>query len=255
VWGAGGGPRPAPTWVRDLACGGRPTLLTWHKRIWRCAEPLCQAGTWTKTSEAIRARSVLTERARVQACRRVGQDATDVAAVAADLGVGWATVMRAVVEYGTQILDAAAQGRLVRMLGVDETAFLKATPTSPTRFATGLLDLRPAGGGPARLLDIVEGRSGRVLSDWIDARRLRGRGAHAPTAVSPSADGPPPVWRWASSPAGPCRCAGVATDAASGWPGSPSSVSVPAARMNCGCSDWRNWLRPGRCRPRRLTSA
>ncbi len=159
-----------PTWVRDLACGGRPTLLTWHKRIWRCPEPRCAAGTWTETSEAIRARLVLTERARVQACRRVGQDATDVAAVAAELGVGWPTVMRAVVEYGTQILDAAARDRLVRVLGVDETAFLKATPTSPTRFATGLVDLRPAGGGPARLLDIVEGRSGRVLADWIDAQ-------------------------------------------------------------------------------------
>jgi len=57
------------------------------------------------------------------------------------------------------------------MLGVDETAFLKATATSPTRFATtGLVDLAPAGGGPARLLDVVEGRSGRVLSDWIDAQ-------------------------------------------------------------------------------------
>ncbi len=172
-----------PTWVRDLACGGRPTLLTWPysqhiasrctgspKRIWRCPEPRCAARTWTETSEAIRPRSVLTERARVEACRRVGQDATDVAAVAADLGGGWATVMRAVVEYGTQILDRLARGRLVRMLGVDETAFLKSTATSPTRFATGLVDLRPADGGPARLLDVVEGRSGRVLSDWIDAQ-------------------------------------------------------------------------------------
>jgi len=78
-----------PTLVRDLACGGRPTLLTWHKQIWRCPEARCAARTWTETSEAIRARSVLTERARVEACRRVGQDATDVAAVAADLGVGW----------------------------------------------------------------------------------------------------------------------------------------------------------------------
>lgn len=99
--------------------------------------------------------------------RQRQQDATDVAAVAAKLGIGWATVMCAVVEYGTQLLDAAARGRL---LGVDETALLKATPTSPTRFATGLADLRPAGGGPARLLDVVEGRSGRVLSDWIDAQ-------------------------------------------------------------------------------------
>src|SRR4051812_30746214 len=108
-----------PTVVRDLPAGGRPAVLVWHKRIWRCAEPVCANGTWTETSPAIRGRSVLTERARVEACRRVGQDATDVAAVAAELGVGWPTVMRAVVEYGEQLLDTAARGRLVAMLGVD----------------------------------------------------------------------------------------------------------------------------------------
>jgi transposase len=37
---------------------------------------------------------VLTERARAEACRRVGTDAHAVAAVARDLGVGWATIMR-----------------------------------------------------------------------------------------------------------------------------------------------------------------
>jgi hypothetical protein len=36
---------------------------------------------------------VLTERARAEACRRVGKDAHAVAAVARDLGVGWATIM------------------------------------------------------------------------------------------------------------------------------------------------------------------
>jgi hypothetical protein len=45
---------------------------------------------------------VLTERARAEACRRVGPDAHAVAAVARDLGVGWATVMRAVHEHGTR---------------------------------------------------------------------------------------------------------------------------------------------------------
>jgi hypothetical protein len=43
---------------------------------------------------------VLTERARAEACRRVGKDAHAVAAVARDLGVGWATVMRAVRDHG-----------------------------------------------------------------------------------------------------------------------------------------------------------
>ena len=35
---------------------------------------------------------------------------------------------------------------------------------------TGLVDLEPAGGGPARLLDVVEGRSGTVVTDWLDQR-------------------------------------------------------------------------------------
>jgi transposase len=113
---------------------------------------------------------VLTERARAECARRVGQDATDVARVAADLGVGWGTVMRAVREYGQRILDQQWLHTNVSVLGLDETAFLAATATSPTRFVTGLVDLRPAGGGPARLLDIVLGRSGRVVSDWLDQR-------------------------------------------------------------------------------------
>ena len=46
-------------------------------------------------------RAVLTQRARAEACRRVGKDAHAVAAVARDLGIGWASVMRAVHEHGT----------------------------------------------------------------------------------------------------------------------------------------------------------
>src|SRR5215218_4360556 len=52
--------------------------------------------TWTERVAAIGPRAVLTERARAEACRRVGKDAHAVAAVARDLGVGWATIMRAV---------------------------------------------------------------------------------------------------------------------------------------------------------------
>jgi len=159
-----------PRWVRDLPCGGRPVLLVWFKRVWRCEEPRCGQRTWSERSEAIRPRAVLTERARAECARRVGQDATDVSRVAVDLGVGWGTVMRAVREYGQRILDAQWLHTNVTVLGLDETAFLAATATSPTRFVTGLVDLRPAGGGPARLLDIVPGRSGRVVSDWLADR-------------------------------------------------------------------------------------
>jgi hypothetical protein len=49
---------------------------------------------------------VLTERARAEACRRVGKDAH---AVAGDLGVGWATVMRTVADHGGPLVDDAAR--------------------------------------------------------------------------------------------------------------------------------------------------
>jgi transposase len=66
--------------------GGRPLVLAWPKRIWRCREPPCGVRTWTERAAPIRPRAVLTQRARAQACRRVGKDAHAVAAVARDLG-------------------------------------------------------------------------------------------------------------------------------------------------------------------------
>jgi hypothetical protein len=86
--------------VRDLPIGGRPVVLAWRKRLWRCHEPVCGVRTWTERAPAIGPRAVLTERARAEACRRVGKDAHAVAAVARDLGVGWATIMRAVARAG-----------------------------------------------------------------------------------------------------------------------------------------------------------
>ena len=65
--------------------------------------------TWTERTAAVCPRAVLTEQARAEACRRVGKDAHAVAAVARDLGVGWATVMRAVAEHGTPLVDDAAR--------------------------------------------------------------------------------------------------------------------------------------------------
>ena len=100
-----------PSWVRDLPAAGRPVTLVWVKRIWRCTEPRCVRQTWTETSTAIRPRAAWTERARREACRRVGQDGNTVAAVAAEFGVGWGTVMTAVRDHaaapGTPIARTA----------------------------------------------------------------------------------------------------------------------------------------------------
>jgi transposase len=151
--------------VRDLPAGGRPAVLWWCKRLWRCREPACGVRTWTEQAAAIRPRAVLTERARAEACRRVGKDAHAVAAVARDLGVGWATVMRAVAEHGRPLVDDAARLQGVTALGLDETSFLKATRLAPTRWITGLVDLE---GG--RLLDVVADRTRVAVDSWLGAR-------------------------------------------------------------------------------------
>jgi transposase len=151
--------------VRDLPIGGRPVVLAWRKRIWRCGEPACGVRTWTERVAAIRPRAVLTERARAEACRRVGKDAHAVAAVARDLGVGWATVMRAVAEHGSPLVDDAARLEGVTALGMDETSFLKATRLAPTRYVTGLVDLERG-----QLLDVVGDRTKAAVDGWLGAR-------------------------------------------------------------------------------------
>jgi transposase len=151
-----------PTWVRDLPAGGRPVTLVWVKRVWRCVQPGCPVTTWTETSPAITPRASLTERARAEACRRVGQDGHSVAQVAKAFGVSWSTVMAAVRQYGTPRVNDPARLDGVNGLGVDETAFLRANAQRSTMYVTGMVDVRAA-----RLLDVVLGRSGPVLAQWV----------------------------------------------------------------------------------------
>jgi hypothetical protein len=109
-----------PVAVRDLSCFGRPAHLVWIKRRWRCVDADCEAKTWTEACEHVDAQVVLTRRAGAEACRQVGELARRVATVAAELGVCWWTVMNAVVEHGTPLVDNPERIGAVRQLGVDE---------------------------------------------------------------------------------------------------------------------------------------
>jgi transposase len=174
-----------PVRVRDLPAAGRPVTLIWVKRVWRCAEPRCAMRTWTESSDPIRARASLTERARAEACRRVGEDGHDVAAVAVEYGVGWHTVMRAVRDHGQPLVDDPARLAGVAAVGVDETAFLAATSRHHTEFVTGVVDLTGRRRRTARLLDVVEGRSGKALSGWVSARDQSWRDGITVAALDP----------------------------------------------------------------------
>ena len=152
--------------IRDLACFGRPARLRWRKRRWRkrrwrCIEIDCEARTWTERSPDVDAAAVITRRAGVEACRQVGEEARPVARVAAELGVCWWTVMNAVIEHGTPLVDDPGRIGAVRQLGVDETSFLSAKPTHATIYATGLVDLQAK-----VIIDMVKGNAAADLRRW-----------------------------------------------------------------------------------------
>lgn len=169
-----------PCWVRDLPSAGRPVTLVWVKRVWRCRESLCPVVTWTETSAAIGPRMAMTERARAEACRRVGQDVDSVAEVARSFGVSWGTVMSAVVDHGTALVDDPARTAGVSGLGTDETAFLAANAFHHTLFVTGFVDL-----DSGRLLDVVQNRCGASVSGWLAARDQAWRDRISVLALDP----------------------------------------------------------------------
>ena len=160
-WGCGTravGHGRARTAVRDLAVSGRPTVLMWSKRRWRCPDSDCGVGTWSETTEVIAPRAVLTQRARRRLAEMVNVDGDSIAAAGAAFGVGWHTANQAVADHTDPHI--ADPGRLdgVTAIGVDEKRFLNATPTRRTVFTTQIFDL-----DRHRLLDVVKGRSRDVL--------------------------------------------------------------------------------------------
>ncbi len=75
--------------------------------------------------------------------------------VAAEFGTCWWTVINAVIEHGTPLIDDTQRIGVVRQLGIDETTYLSAKPDHPTIYATGLVDLEAK-----VLIDLVRGELG-----------------------------------------------------------------------------------------------
>jgi len=155
--------------VRDLPAGGRPVLLCWSKRV-ALPAPAVPSGDVLRADSggptegyADRAgpgRGVPPRRTR-RAQRGPGRDRSGGGVADGDAGghrVRPAHPRRRLGGSGR----GAPGGRRDGVPGRNRP------PSHPVR--DRLVDLGPAGGGPARLLDVVQGRSGAVVTDWLTDR-------------------------------------------------------------------------------------
>jgi transposase len=165
--GCEGSPRDSV--VRRLAhepLGWRPTTLLVTVIRYRC--PGCGHVWRQDTSRAAQPRARLSTRALRWALEAIVCQHLTVARVAEGLGVAWDTANDAVLAEGRRVL-IADPGRLagVRVLGVDEHVWRHTRRGE--RFVTVIIDLTAVRDrtGPARLLDMVEGRSKAAFKTWL----------------------------------------------------------------------------------------
>ncbi len=163
---------PRDTVVRRLAhepLGWRPTTLHVAVRRYRC--PGCGHVWRQDTSRAAEPRAKLSRRGLAWALAGIVSQHLTVARVAEGLGVAWNTANDAVLAEGKRVLiDDTTRFDGVRVLGVDEHVWRHTRRGD--KYVTVIIDLTGIrdGTGPARLLDMVEGRSKAAFKTWLAER-------------------------------------------------------------------------------------
>jgi transposase len=160
--------------LTDLPVAGYPLVLRVAVPRYRCTAIDCGRTVFNQDLGKLAApRASTTRRCARYVLRRLLIDRTTISAIAADLGVSWHTVSTIAMRTTADLLAAAAPDRLagVRVIGVDEHRWAPRR-IGPNGFVTLIIDLTPTHdrSGPARLLDLVEGRSAAALATWLAAQ-------------------------------------------------------------------------------------
>jgi transposase len=160
--------------LTDLPVAGYPLVLKVAVPRYRCLTVDCGRAVFNQDLGRLAApRSSTTRRCARYVLRRLMIDRTTISAIAAELGVTWHTVNSIAMRATAGLIVSAGPDRLtgVRVIGVDEHRW------APRRrgaqgFVTLIIDLTPTHDqtGPARLIDLVEGRSAAALASWLAAQ-------------------------------------------------------------------------------------
>jgi len=160
------------TVVRSLAhepFGWRPTTLLIRLRRYRCAG--CGHVWRQDASKAAAPRARISRGGLRWALEGIVVNHLTINRIAAGLGVSWHTANTAVLAEGKRVLfDNPTRFNGVRVIGVDEHVWRHTRRGD--KYVTVIIDLTPVRDrmGPARLLDMVEGRSKQVFKQWLAER-------------------------------------------------------------------------------------
>ncbi len=163
---------PRDTVTRRLAhepLGWRPTTLEVTVRRYRCGD--CGHVWRQDMTKAAEPRALLSRRALRWALEGLVIAHRTGARMAEGLAVSWDTANNAVLAEGQRVLIAdPTRFDGVRVLGVDEHVWRHTRKGD--KYVTVIIDLTPVRDdtGPARLLDMVEGRSKQAFKTWLATR-------------------------------------------------------------------------------------
>jgi transposase len=160
--------------LTDLPVAGYPLVLQVAVPRYRCTTVDCGRAVFNQDLGKLAApRASTTRRCARYVLRRLMVDRTTISAIAAELGISWHTVSSIAMRAVADLVAAAGPDRLtgVKVIGVDEHRWAPRR-IGPAGFVTLIIDLTPVHdqSGPARLLDMVEGRSATALADWLAAQ-------------------------------------------------------------------------------------
>ncbi|SMY03533.1 ISL3 family transposase [Brevibacterium aurantiacum] len=160
------------TVVRRLAhepFGHRPTTLHIRLRRYKCVE--CGRVWRQDTTAAAPPRAKISRTGLDWALRALVIDHDTVSVIASKLAVSWHTANSAILAQGHRLLiDDPTRFDGVSVIGVDEHVWRHTRRGD--KYVTVIIDLTPISQatGPARLLDMVPGRSKQVFKQWLKAR-------------------------------------------------------------------------------------
>ncbi|GAA4815595.1 ISL3 family transposase [Nocardioides caeni] len=157
--------------VKDVPCGGEALEVRVCKRRFRCQEAACARATFVEETDELPFRARFTTRLAEKTLASLRAEPRSIHAVTVESGLSWPTVMGLL----TSTVDLATipEQRLVRRLGVDEHRFRR------VRYVRdhdgGVTRVEPwsimlTGLDTGAILDVVDGRRGPAVKQWLAAR-------------------------------------------------------------------------------------